>query len=93
MNGGGDSNEAPVKGVGACAPHELSRQNSKIEQEALDRKIKLGKAAESIVSIINNCKVTGAKCLDLSRRGISTLPEELLALTDIEVCNWLFITV
>ena len=74
--GGGDS----LDKIG-----DLERETSKIEQEALDRKIKLGKANEFILSVINNCARTGAKFLDLSKKNLSSIPEELLTLTHVEV--------
>ncbi|XP_067936336.1 leucine-rich repeat-containing protein 27-like isoform X2 [Watersipora subatra] len=64
--------------------NELSLDSSKIEQEALERKIKLGKANDHVLHLIENCKLTGATCLDLSRKSIATIPDELLELTHLE---------
>lgn len=73
-------------GTSQYLPHlELEGEPSKIEQEALDRKIKLGKANEFTVSVINNCARSGAKHLDLSRKSLTSIPDELLTLTHIEV--------
>ena len=64
---------------------ELSRESSKIEQEALERKIKLGKAQEHVISLIQSCKHSGARYLDLTKKNISVVPDELLSLTHLEV--------
>lgn len=73
-------------GIGMHAPHvELERQMSNIEQEALDRKIKLGKANEFVIGMINNCNRSGAKYLDLSKKNLNCIPEELLSLSHVEV--------
>lgn len=83
----GIGNGLSLSGGGDSFDHngELERETSKIEQEALDRKIKLGKANEFILSVINNCARNGAKYLDLSRKNLSSIPEELLTLTHVEV--------
>lgn len=79
MNGNGLTNKQEIQEL------ELSEESSKIEQEALERKIKLGKADEHLLYIINNCKLSGTKYLDLSKKNMSAIPEELLSLTHLEV--------
>ena len=69
---------------------ELSGESSKIEQEALERKIKLGKASEHISNLIDNCKYTGAKSLDLTKKNLLDIPNELLTLDHLEVSSSCF---
>lgn len=65
----------------------LEPEAIQIEQEALERKIRLGMASEHITSIINNCRDNGAPFIDLSKKSITAVPEDLLSLTHLQVRN------
>lgn len=67
------------------AADRVEAEPTKIEQEALDRKIKQGKAGEYVAKLIYNCAQSGSRFLDLARKSISTIPEELLSLKHLEV--------
>lgn len=56
-----------------------------IEQEALNRKIRLGKAHEHVATLIHFCAQSGRRYLDLSNKNISSIPADLYSLTHLEV--------
>lgn len=66
---------------------ETNKAPSYIEQEALERKIRLGMANDHIYNLISSCGMSGTNSLDLSKKNLSSIPSELLSLSHLEVCD------
>lgn len=90
MNGRGDA-DVTTGHLDTDSP-DFGRESSKIEQEALERKIKLGKAHDHISALIRNCSESGTPYLDLSQKHLSEIPDELLRLSHIEVSPFVSIS-